>query len=338
MSKHATRVFSGVQPTGNLHLGNYLGAIKNFVTLQDAHPCLYCVVDLHAITVFQNPAELRHNTREVAAAFIAAGVDPSRHIIFNQAQVPEHAELAWVLNCVARMGWLNRMTQFKEKAGKDREKASVGLYVYPNLMAADILLYRATHVPVGEDQKQHIELARDIAQKFNNDFDRPDFFPQPEALIQGPATRVMSLRDGTKKMSKSDPSELARITMLDQPDEIARKIRKAKTDPDALPDTIEALEARPEAANLLGIYAALADKPVAAAVDEFAGAQFSKLKEALAELATATIGPIGFEMQRLMDDPTGVDAALADGAARARDIASGIMKEVRAAVGYLQNP
>ena len=227
MSEPKPRVLSGVQPTGNLHLGNYLGAIRNFVELQNSHECLYCVVDLHAITVFQDPAELAANTREVATAFIAAGVDPKNHIVFNQAQVPQHAELAWVLNCVARMGWLNRMTQFKEKAGKDREKASVGLYVYPNLMAADILLYQATHVPVGEDQKQHLELARDIAQKFNNDFDAEGFFPLPEPLIQGPATRVMSLRDGSKKMSKSDPSDLSRITMLDSADEIAKKIRKA---------------------------------------------------------------------------------------------------------------
>ena len=237
MSEPKPRVLSGVQPTGNLHLGNYLGAIRNFVELQNSHECLYCVVDLHAITVFQDPAELAANTREVAAAFIAAGVDPKNHIVFNQAQVPQHAELAWVLNCVARMGWLNRMTQFKEKAGKDREKASVGLYVYPNLMAADILLYQATHVPVGEDQKQHLELARDIAQKFNNDFDAEGFFPLPEPLIQGPATRVMSLRDGSKKMSKSDPSDLSRITMLDSADEIAKKIRKAKTDPDVLPES-----------------------------------------------------------------------------------------------------
>lgn len=338
MVTHTARVFSGVQPTGNLHLGNYLGAIKNFVALQETHQCLYCVVDLHAITVFQDPAELRNNTREVAAAFIAAGVDPSQHIIFNQAQVPEHAELAWVLNCVARMGWLNRMTQFKEKAGKDREKASVGLYVYPNLMAADILLYRATHVPVGDDQKQHLELARDIAQKFNKDFDRPDFFPQPEPLIQGPATRVMSLRDGAKKMSKSDPSDLSRITMLDQPDDIARKIRKAKTDPDALPDSVAALEDRPEAANLIGIYAALGAKPLNVVVEQFAGAQFSKLKEELADLAIATIGPIGAEMRKLMDDPASVDAALGDGAARARAIAADVMDEVREAVGFLQAP
>ena len=335
MSEPRPRVLSGVQPTGNLHLGNYLGAIRNFVALQQSHECLYCVVDLHAITVFQNPAELAANTREVAAAFIAAGVDPKNHIVFNQAQVPQHAELAWVLNCVARMGWLNRMTQFKEKAGKDREKASVGLYVYPNLMAADILLYQATHVPVGEDQKQHLELARDIAQKFNNDFGAEGFFPLPEPLIQGPATRVMSLRDGTKKMSKSDPSDLSRITMLDSADDISKKIRKAKTDPDVLPESQEALAARPEAANLLGIYAALAEQDLDAAISQFAGQQFSALKEALAELAIAKIAPIGDEMRRLNEDPGHVDAVLADGAARARALAEPVMAEVRRLVGFL---
>ena len=337
MTQVKARVLSGVQPTGNLHLGNYLGAIRNFVGLQETHECLYCVVDMHAITVFQDPAELAANTREVAAAFIAAGVDPKNHIVFNQAQVPQHAELAWVLNCVSRMGWLNRMTQFKEKAGKDREKASVGLYVYPNLMAADILLYKATHVPVGEDQKQHLELARDIAQKFNNDFKSPEFFPLPEPLIQGPATRVMSLRDGTKKMSKSDPSDLSRITMTDQADDIAKKIRKAKTDPLALPETLEELGERPEAANLLGIFAALADQPLADVVGQFGGAQFSALKEQLAELAIEKIGPIGAEMKRLTDDPTMIDAILADGAARAREIAEPIMSDVRKLVGFLGN-
>ena len=335
MSEPKPRVLSGVQPTGNLHLGNYLGAIRNFVDLQNSHECLYCVVDLHAITVSQDPAELAANTREVAAAFFAAGVDPKNHIVFNQAQVPQHAELAWVLNCVARMGWLNRMTQFKEKAGKDREKASVGLYVYPNLMAADILLYQATHVPVGEDQKQHLELARDIAQKFNNDFDAAGFFPLPEPLIQGPATRVMSLRDGSKKMSKSDPSDLSRITMLDSADEIAKKIRKAKTDPEVLPESEDGLAGRPEAANLLGIYAALAEQEMATAISQFAGQQFSALKEALAELAIAKIAPIGDEMRRLNDDPAAVDAVLADGAARARAIAEPIMAEVRKHVGFL---
>ena len=329
------RVLSGVQPTGNLHLGNYLGAIRNFVALQETHECLYCVVDLHAITVFQDPAELAANTREVAAAFIAAGVDPKNHIVFNQAQVPQHAELAWVLNCVARMGWLNRMTQFKEKAGKHRENASVGLYVYPNLMAADILLYKATHVPVGEDQKQHLELARDIAQKFNNDFGAEGFFPQPEPLIQGPATRVMSLRDGSKKMSKSDPSDLSRITMLDDADAIAKKIRKAKSDPDALPSAEDELAQRPEAANLLGIYAALAEMPLAAAVSRFGGAQYSVLKNELAELAVEKIAPIGAEMTRLNNDPAHVDAILADGPERARALAEPIMADVRKLVGFL---
>jgi tryptophanyl-tRNA synthetase len=329
------RVLSGVQPTGNLHLGNYLGAIRNFVGLQETHECLYCVVDMHAITVFQDPKELAANTREVAAAFIAAGVDPKNHIVFNQAQVAQHAELAWVLNCVSRMGWLNRMTQFKEKAGKDREKASVGLYVYPNLMAADILLYKATHVPVGEDQKQHLELARDIAQKFNHDFGAEGFFPQPEPLIQGPATRVMSLRDGTKKMSKSDPSDLSRITMLDSADEIAKKIRKAKTDADVLPESEDALADRPEAGNLLGIYAALADEPLAQIIAQFAGQQFSALKEALAEQAIAKIAPIGDEMRRLNNDPATIDAILADGAARARALAEPVMADVKKLVGFL---
>ena len=329
------RVLSGVQPTGNLHLGNYLGAIRNFVALQETHECLYCVVDLHAITVFQDPAELAANTREVAAAFIAAGVDPKNHIVFNQAQVPQHAELAWVLNCVSRMGWLNRMTQFKEKAGKHRENASVGLYVYPNLMAADILLYKATHVPVGEDQKQHLELARDIAQKFNNDFKAEGFFPQPEPLIQGPATRVMSLRDGTKKMSKSDPSDLSRITMLDDGDTIAKKIRKAKSDPDALPSDVAELAERPEAANLLGIYAALAEIALSEAVSRFAAAQYSVLKNELAELAVEKIAPIGAEMTRLNNDPGHVDAILAEGAARAQAIAAPIMADVRKLVGFL---
>jgi tryptophanyl-tRNA synthetase len=337
MTQVKARVLSGVQPTGNLHLGNYLGAIRNFVGLQQTHECLYCVVDMHAITVFQDPVELAANTREVAAAFIAAGVDPKNHIVFNQAQVAQHAELAWVLNCVARMGWLNRMTQFKEKAGKDREKASVGLYVYPNLMAADILLYKATHVPVGEDQKQHLELARDIAQKFNNDFNAPDFFPLPEPIIQGPATRVMSLRDGSKKMSKSDPSDLSRITMTDQADDIARKIRKAKTDPDALPETADELPGRPEAANLLGLFAALTDQQLSAVIGQFAGAQFSVLKEQLAEVAVEKIAPIGAEMKRLTDDPATIDAILADGAARARAIAEPIMAEVRQRVGFLGN-
>ena len=298
------RVFSGVQPTGNLHLGNYLGAIVNFVELQQHYDCIYCVVDLHAITVpisvWGGPAELKRATREVTAAFIASGIDPKKHIVFNQSQVPHHAELTWVFNCVARLGWLNRMTQFKEKAGKDRENASIGLYDYPVLMAADILVYRATHVPVGEDQKQHLELCRDIAQKFNNDFadsirenGHPEgFFPLTEPIIQGPATRVMSLRDGTKKMSKSDPSDNSRINLTDDADTIAQKIRRAKTDPDPLPGEEAGLATRPEADNLVGIYAALAGIPKAEVLRQFASAQFSVFKPALADLAVAKLAPI----------------------------------------------
>src|SRR5712672_1575057 len=305
------RVFSGVQPTGNLHLGNYLGAIVNFVKLQETHNCIYCVVDMHAITqgvdVWGGPAELARNTREVAAAFIASGIDAKKHIVFNQSQVSEVTELTWIFNCVARIGWLNRMTQFKEKAGKDRENASIGLYDYPVLMAADILVYRATHVPVGEDQKQHLELSRDIAQKFNNDFIKSiqahgygdAFFPQPEPLIQGPATRVMSLRDGSKKMSKSDASDQSRINLTDDADAIAHKIRRAKTDPHPLPDDEKALEQRPEADNLVGIHAALAGKTKADVLAEFGGAQFSSFKAALVELAVAKLAPINVEMKRL---------------------------------------
>jgi len=337
-------VFSGVQPTGNLHLGNYLGAIVNFVKLQDTHNCIYCVVDLHAITVWQDPAELTRSIREVTAAFIAAGIDPKRHIVFNQSQVAEHAELAWVFNCVARLGWLNRMTQFKEKAGKDRENASVGLYAYPNLMAADILVYRATHVPVGEDQKQHLELARDIAQKFNNDFGASirahhfgeTFFPLPEPLITGPATRVMSLRDGAKKMSKSDPSDYSRINLSDDADAIAQKIRKAKTDPEPLPSEEKGLETRPEADNLVGIYAALAARPKADVLREFGGGQFSTFKAALVDLAVEKLGPVGAEMKRLTQDPSYVDSVLIDGAARARAIAAETMNAVKDIVGFIR--
>ena len=335
MEKPQNRVFSGVQPTGNLHLGNYLGAIRNFVGLQDTHECLYCVVDMHAITVWQDPKELAANTREVAAAYIAAGIDPEKHIIFNQSKVSAHAELAWILNCVVRIGWLNRMTQFKDKAGKDREKASVGLYTYPVLMAADILAYRATHVPVGEDQKQHLELARDTAQKFNNDFGVQDFFPLPEPLIMGPATRVMSLRDGTKKMSKSDPSDLSRITMRDSSDDIAKKIRKAQTDPEPLPETVEGLEGRPGADNLVGIYAALSEKTKADVLAEFAGAQFSVFKPALADLAVEKLSPITNEMKRLMEDPAYIDNVLEKGAVRARAIADPILARVREIAGFI---
>ncbi len=342
-AKTKTRVFSGVQPTGNLHLGNYLGAITKFVALQAEHECLYCVVDMHAITVFQDPDELTHNTREVTASFIAAGIDPTRHIIFNQSQVSGHAELAWIFNCVARLGWLNRMTQFKEKAGKDRESASAGLYVYPNLMAADILLYHATHVPVGEDQKQHLELARDIAQKFNNDFaktiareDYPHgFFPLPEPLITGPATRVMSLRDGMKKMSKSDPSDMTRINLTDDADAIAKKIKKAKTDPEPLPSEVKGLEARPEADNLVGIYAALADTDKEAVLREFGDASFAKFKDALAELAAARLTPIGAEIRRLMADPVEIDRILGEGAERAHAIADPILAKTKDIVGFV---
>jgi len=342
-----SRIFSGVQPTGDLHLGNYLGAIRNFVRLQDDFECIYCVVDLHAITVWQDPAQLAGHTREVAAAFLAAGIDADRSIIFNQSRVSAHAELAWIFNCVARVGWLNRMTQFKEKAGKHRENASVGLYVYPNLMAADILAYRATHVPVGEDQKQHLELTRDIAIKFNNDFG-VDFLPVVEPLIFGEATRVMSLRDGTKKMSKSDPSDYSRINLTDGPDAIAQKIRKARTDADALPgpDALAAdgshveparEAARPEAFNLLAIYAALSDQSMALTLEQFAGSQFSTFKGELADLAVAKLGPIGEEMQRLMAEPGHVDAILRDGAARANAIAAPVLREVQEIVGFL-NP
>src|SRR4051812_19471619 len=318
-------VFSGVQPTGNLHLGNYLGAIVKFVELQKSHDCIYCVVDLHAITVWQDPAELPKAIREVTAAFIACGIDPKKHIVFNQSQVPEHAELAWIFNCVARLGCLNRMTQFKEKAGKDREAASVGLYDYPVLMAADILAYRGTHVPVGEDQKQHLELARDIAQKFNNDFAESiaahglgdEFFPLPEPMITGPATRVMSLRDGTKKMSKSDASDNSRINLTDDADTIAQKIRKAKTDPDPLPSDVKGLAGRPEADNLVGIYAALAGTSHEAVLKNHPGAQFSAFKPALAELAVAKLAPIAAEMRRLLADPAHIDRVLAEGAERA---------------------
>jgi tryptophanyl-tRNA synthetase len=330
------RIFSGVQPTGNLHLGNYLGAVRNWVRLQNDYDCLFCLVDLHAITVWQDPADLRAHTREVAAAMLASGVDAKRNILFAQSQNPNHAELAWIFNCVARIGWLNRMTQFKEKAGKDRENASVGLYAYPNLMSADILLYKATHVPVGEDQKQHLELARDTAQKFNNDFG-VEFFPQPQPLIFGAATRVMSLRDGSKKMSKSDESDYSRITMTDDADAIALKIRKAKTDLDLLPDSEAGLEGRPEAANLLGIYAALSDQGRADAVAKFAGQSFSAFKKELTDLAVSVLSPITGEMQRYMADPAQIDAILKDGAERARTLSAPIMAEIKDIVGFLRS-
>ncbi len=331
------RIFSGVQPTGNLHLGNYLGAIRNWVRLQDDFDCIFCVVDMHAITTWQDPAELRASTREVAAAMIAAGVDPKKHIVFNQSQVSAHAELAWIFNCVARMGWLSRMTQFKEKAGKNKENASVGLFAYPNLMAADILAYKGTHVPVGEDQKQHLELARDIAQKFNNDFG-VDFFPIVEPVITGEGTRVMSLRDGTNKMSKSDPSEYSRINMVDDADTIAKKIRKAKTDPDALPARKEGFEGRPEAANLMAIYAALSGTTIDDVLARFGGEQFSAFKQQLADLAVATLSPIQDETRRLIAAPDYVDDIMRDGAERARAISRPIIREVHEIVGFLQAP
>ena len=338
------RVFSGMQPTGNLHLGNYLGAMVRWVEMQKSHECLYCIVDLHAITLWQDPVELKQSIREVAAAYIASGLDPKRSIIFNQSQVAAHAELAWIFNCVARLGWLDRMTQFKEKAGKEKERASVGLYAYPVLMAADILLYRGTHVPVGEDQKQHLELARDIAQKFNNDYRDSIvatgyadglFFPLPEPLIQGPATRVMSLRDGTKKMSKSDPSDLSRINMSDDQDAIARKIQKAKTDPEPLPSDEEGLAGRPEADNLVGIYAALADTTKEKVLSEFGGSQFSAFKKQLADVAVARVAPVNAEMQRLLGDPAEIDRILADGASRARILAAPILIEIKNIVGFI---
>lgn len=329
------RIFSGVQPTGNLHLGNYLGAIRNWAQLQGDYDCLFCIVDLHAITVWQDPALLMANTREVTAGLLAAGIDQKRNVIFNQSQVPGHAELAWIFNCVARLGWLNRMTQFKEKAGKDKENASVGLYAYPNLMAADILLYKATHVPVGEDQKQHIELCRDIAQKFNNDY-KTDFLPIPKPLIFGVAARVMSLRDGTKKMSKSDSSDQSRINMTDRADEIAQKIRKAKTDPNDLPGSPGDFEGRPEAANLMGLYAALAEISMDDVCARFGGGGFSAFKQELVELAIAKLSPIQDEMRRLMNDPAHIDQVLREGGEKARAISAPILRQIQDIVGLLK--
>ena len=327
-----------MQPTNTLHLGNYLGALKNWVRMQEEMPCLFCVVDMHALTQdvgYGKPSELTQATREVTAAYIAAGVDPKRTPIFNQGQVPEHGELAWIFNCVARLGWLDRMTQFKEKSGKHKERASVGLYTYPVLMAADILVYKATHVPVGEDQKQHLELARDIAQKFNNDFGVPDFFPLPEPVIVGAATRVMSLRDGTKKMSKSDDSDMSRINLTDDADTIANKIKRAKTDPHPLPSAKDELKDRPEAENLLNIYAALADQDRDAVIAQFAGQPFSAFKTRLAELTVAKLSPMAAEMRRLLADPAEIDRILKDGSARARAIAVPVMEEVKKRVGFI---
>jgi len=334
MSKN--RIFSGVQPTGSLHLGNYLGAIRNWSRLQDEFEAIYCVVDLHAVTAPHDPKELSRATREVTAGLIASGIDPARSIIFNQSMVPEHAELSWLFNCVARLGWLNRMTQFKEKAGKNREQASVGLYAYPVLMAADILAYKATHVPVGEDQKQHLELTRDIAQSFNSTYG-VDFFPLPEPQIFGSATRVMSLRDGTKKMSKSDESDYSRINMTDGADEIAQKIRKARTDPDPLPESTEGLAERPEALNLVSIYAALEDIELDQVIQEYQGQGFSTFKKALADLAVVRLGPVGNEMKRLTAESGEIDKVLADGAERAVQLSGPIVAEVREIMGFL-NP
>ena len=327
------RIFSGVQPTGNLHLGNYLGAIKNWIALQDDFECIYCVVDLHAITVPQEPAVLRRAIREVAACLIASGINPEKSILFNQSWVPQHAELAWIFNCVARLGWLNRMTQFKEKAGKNRENATVGLYAYPTLMAADILTYKATHVPVGEDQKQHLELTRDIAVAFNSMFDT-EFFPQPEPQIQATAARVMSLRDGNSKMSKSDASDATRINLTDSADDIAQKIKRAKTDPEPLPSEVAGLVGRPEATNLVGIFAGLSGRNQADILSEFGGQGFGVFKPALAELAVSQIAPISAEMNKLLAQEDEIDAVLEKGAAQAQAIAVPILAEVKKLVGF----
>ncbi len=335
MATFKQRVFSGVQPSGNLTLGNYLGAIKNWVGLQDSHETIFCVVDLHAITVWQDPDVLRDATREVAAGMIASGIDPKKSIIFNQSQVSAHAELAWIFNCVARMGWLNRMTQFKEKAGKHKERASVGLYVYPDLMAADILAYQATHVPVGADQKQHLELTRDIAQKFNSDYG-VEFFPEVEPLIFGEATRVMSLRDGTAKMSKSDPSENSRINLTDDRDLIAKKIRKARTDSEPLPGSMDELEGRAEAKNLINIFAALSGRKAGEVCSEYEGQGFADFKGDLADLSVEVLGPITEEMARLMADKTYLDSILREGADNADKVASPILREVQDIVGFLR--
>ena len=335
MAEFTPRVLSGIQPSGGLTLGNYLGALKRWVDMQDQMETLYCIVDLHAITVWQDPEALRHATRELAAGYLAAGLDPTQSAIFNQSQVPEHAQLAWIFNCVARMGWMGRMTQWKDKAGKNSENASLGLFAYPALMAADILIYHATHVPVGEDQKQHLELTRDIAAKFNNDYG-VDFFPITEPVIEGAGTRVMSLRDGSKKMSKSDPSDMSRINLTDDADTIAAKIRKARTDPEPLPETMEGLAERPEARNLVNIYAALAGVTPDAVIAEHAGAQFGQFKPALAEVAVQTLAPITKEMARLMEDPAEIDRVLAGGADKARTIATPILERTYEIVGMIR--
>ena len=328
-------VFSGVQPTGNLHLGNYLGALKNFVALQKDMECIYCVVDLHAITVFQKPENLHDNVLETTASFLASGLNPNKSIIFNQSSVSGHAELAWILNCVSRIGWMNRMTQFKDKAGSDKEKASVGLYIYPNLMAADILLYKATHVPVGADQKQHLELSRDIAQKFNNDYNCKNFFPLPEPLISKNIPRVMSLRDGTKKMSKSEESDYSRINLTDSADEISKKIKKAKSDSEAIPDSKKLLENKPEALNLLSIYSVLTKKSLDKIISEMAGKEYSILKANLAEALINEIIPVGKEIQKLLQDKSHLKKILKKGTEKANIIAEENLKNIREKVGLI---
>ncbi len=328
-------VFSGVQPTGNLHLGNYLGALKNFVILQKEMKCIYCVVDLHAITIFQKPEDLNNNVLETVASFLATGLDPKKSIIFNQSSVSGHAELAWIFNCVSRIGWLNRMTQFKDKAGSDKEKASVGLYIYPNLMAADILLYKATHVPVGADQKQHLELARDIAQKFNNDFNCSNFFPLPEPLIPKNVSRVMSLRDGTKKMSKSEESDYSRINLKDKEDDIANKIKKAKSDSEAIPDNIKALEAKPEALNLLNIYSEISNVSLEKVLNEMSGKEYSFLKTKLTDVLVNEITPVGKEIKKLLEDKSHLMKVLKKGTEKANIIAEENLKNIREKVGLI---
>ena len=328
-------VFSGVQPSGNLHLGNYLGALKNFVSLQKEMECIYCVVDLHAITVFQNPNELKNNILETTASFLATGLDPNKSIIFNQSSVSAHSELAWIFNCVSRIGWLNRMTQFKDKAGSDKEKASVGLYIYPNLMAADILLYKATHVPVGADQKQHLELSRDIAQKFNKDFNCKGFFPLPEPLILKNISRVMSLRDGTKKMSKSEESDYSRINLKDSPDEIVKKIKKAKSDSESIPDDLKSLEKKPEALNLLNIYSEISKINLEKVLKEMAGKEYSYIKGKLADLLVSEISPVGREIIKLMDDKAYLVKILKKGTEKASIKAEENLKNIREKVGLI---
>ena len=328
-------VFSGVQPTGNLHLGNYLGALKNFVSLQKNMDCIYCVVDLHAITTFQNPKELKNNILETTASFLATGLNPNKSIIFNQSSVSAHSELAWIFNCVSRVGWLNRMTQFKDKAGSDKEKASVGLYIYPNLMAADILLYKATHVPVGADQKQHLELSRDIAQKFNNDFNCKDFFPLPEPLILKNISRVMSLRDGTKKMSKSEESDYSRINLKDSADEIVKKIKKAKSDSESIPDNLKSLEKKPEALNLLNIYSEVSRINLEKALKEMAGKEYSFIKSKLADLLVSEISPVGKEINKLMNDKAYLLQILKKGTEKASIKAEENLKNIREKVGLI---